>query len=313
MTAIILINWNGAKDTLACLESLNRVQGEFVVIVVDNHSTDNSLQLIQQWKDGHLSFPLHIVEEKENHGFARGNNIGIQFASQFHPKYYLLLNNDTEVEPDFLQNLTEFHALHPQYKVLTPQINYYYDKSIVWLCGGNLKFGSRSKLYQDRLSSEITEQDYIPVTFVSGCALWCTSDLLLPNGELLTNRFFFGEEDYDFALRMQQAGVQMACVLSSRIYHKVGASRSRIKDDRNVGKDYCFYLGKLICCRLYYRPVKFAFLMALMLPKAFLLFKRTTGNWNHALSITCQLMKEAYHKQGISREVFQHYVNNTFI
>jgi len=304
MTAIILLNWNGVEDTLACLQSLCSVQGDFFVTIVDNHSSDNSLLSFQEWKASHPDFPLHLLPEKENHGFARGNNIGVHFASQFHPEYYLLLNNDTEVEPDFLTNLLDFRQKHPKFKILTPRINYFYDKSKVWLCGGHLKFGSRSKLYQDQFDSDIKEQEFIPVTFVSGCALFATADLLQSDGNLLTERFFFGEEDFEFALRMQQQGNLMACVLDSKIYHKVGASRTKIQDNKNIGKDYCFYLGKLICCRLFYHPAKFALLMGLQLPKTLLQFRSSTKSWKQAFAITRKLQKDAYQKEGISKEDF---------
>ena len=106
-TAIILLNWNGADDTIDCLESLTKAEGSFFVVVVDNDSHDDSLERLKDWKQSHPELELHLVEEKENHGFAVGNNLGVRYASQFTPDYYMLLNNDTVVEPDFLKVLLE--------------------------------------------------------------------------------------------------------------------------------------------------------------------------------------------------------------
>ena len=125
MTAIIILNWNGADDTLACLDSLAKAEGEFRVYVVDNGSSDDSLQRIGKWLDSHSAFDGRLIPLDKNYGFAIGNNKGIAIARKDNPDSYLLLNNDTEVVPDFLIRLQTFSASYPEYRVLTPKINYY--------------------------------------------------------------------------------------------------------------------------------------------------------------------------------------------
>ena len=80
MTAIIILNWNGADDTLACLQSLSKAEGEFVVYVIDNGSSDDSLSRIQAWIDEHRGLNVHLVPLDKNYGFARGNNNGLEVA-----------------------------------------------------------------------------------------------------------------------------------------------------------------------------------------------------------------------------------------
>ena len=143
MTAIIILNWNGADDTLACLESLSKAEGEFVVYVIDNGSSDDSLSRLQAWIDEHAEVSVQLVPLDRNYGFARGNNKGLEVARQTNPDSYLLLNNDTEVCPDFLVRLESFVKKHPEYRVLTPKINFFYDKQKIWNCGGRLYFGFR--------------------------------------------------------------------------------------------------------------------------------------------------------------------------
>ncbi|MCD8236516.1 MAG: glycosyltransferase family 2 protein [Prevotellaceae bacterium] len=308
MTAIILLNWNGADDTIECLESLAKVYGDFYVVVVDNCSADNSVERINDWIENHKDLQVYLLEENENHGFAKGNNVGLKFASRFAPDYYMLLNNDTEVETDFLDRLVGFAESHSEYKALTPKINYFYDKSKVWLCGGQLTFGSRKRFFHDVYDTDVPNRLFVPVTFISGCALFFHKSLLDTEGCLLSERFFFGEEDYEFSLRMKKQNVKMACVFDSVIYHKVGASRDKIADERKMGKDYSYYLGKLICCRLYYSPLKYAVIKLLTLPNCLCFFYISSSSVKKTLDVTMRLMEEADTKDGISRDDFQNYM-----
>ena len=97
-TIIIILNWHGAGDTIACLESLSVVEGNFHVVVVDNGSSDDSVTRIGQWIDSDRNnISVELLPLDKNYGFAMGNNKGIAYARKYNPDYYLLLNNDTEV------------------------------------------------------------------------------------------------------------------------------------------------------------------------------------------------------------------------
>ena len=248
MTAIIILNWNGADDTLACLDSLSNADGEFVVYVVDNGSADDSVLRIQSWIDEHNEVDVRLVPLDRNYGFAKGNNKGLEVASKMSPDSYLLLNNDTEVLPDFLVRLQDFSARHPKYRVLTPKINFYYDKQKIWNCGGKLFWGFRKYFYAGSPDSAVKENGRIDISFVTGCALFFYPELLDEKGHLLTERFFFGEEDFEFSMRMKEKKVPMACILDSVIYHKVGASGSKMN---HLGKVYLHYLNRFIDIRLH--------------------------------------------------------------
>lgn len=305
MTAIILLNWNGADLTIACLESLAKVKEEILVVVVDNASADTSVSQLRKWQETHPQFPLLLDVEKENLGFARGCNVGIQVAQKYHPDFYLLLNNDTEVEPDFLTKLLQYEDRHPEYDVLTPCIKYFNDKNKVWLCGGKLTLGSRKRFYHNEPDSNLPSDEAFPVTFVSGCALLAKASLLNDVGELLSNRFFFGEEDYDFSFRMKREGRKMACVLSSVIYHKVSASAKKMEDHRHLGRAYSFYVGKLLAFRLHHSAAEFLLLKALMGVKCAFYFWKTTESLPEALRLACSVLHEASNKEAITREDFQ--------
>ena len=305
MTAIIILNWNGADDTLACLESLAKAKGDFRVYVVDNGSSDDSLQRIGMWFDSHADFDGRLVPMDKNYGFARGNNKGIAVARKDNPDSYLLLNNDTEVKPDFLIVLNRFSEANPKYRVLTPQINYFHDKDKVWNCGGKLFFGFRKYYYAGQPEGLIKEKEYIPISFITGCALFFYPELLDEEGRLLTERFFFGEEDFEFSLRMKAQHVAMACVLDSLVYHKVGASGNKMN---SVGKLYMHYLNRFIDVRLHFGIVKYAVWQLLNIFLVVRYFYSST----QSLKLTCGLLKhllrDAKSKDAVTQEDFNHLV-----
>ena len=311
MTAIIILNWHGADDTLACLDSLAKAEGDFRVYVVDNGSTDDSLSRIQGWIDEHDGVDVRLVPLDKNYGFARGNNKGLEIARLDNPDSYLLLNNDTEVCSDFLVRLEDFSKRHPEYRVLTPKINFYYDKQRVWNCGGKLSFGFRKYYYAGASDGAVREEEYIPISFVTGCALFVYPELLDSQNHLLTERFFFGEEDFEFSLRMKDEGVHMACVLDSLIYHKVGASGNKMN---SLGKLYMHYLNRFIDVRLHMNTINYSLWRLLNLPLVFRYLYRAT----HRVGLTSRLLRhlwvDANKKDGVSQDDFKHLVldNNYF-
>lgn len=305
MTAIIVLNWNGADDTLACLESLAKAEGHFCVYVVDNGSSDDSLTRIGAWIDGHGEMNVRLVPLDKNYGFARGNNKGIAVARQDNPDSYLLLNNDTEVRPDFLVRLQSLSKRLPQYRILTPKINFFYDKQKIWNCGGKLSFGFRKYYYAGQSNSAVRETDYIPISFVTGCALFFYPELLDEQGCLLTERFFFGEEDFELSLRMKEKNVAMACVLDSLIYHKVGAT---VGKTQGVSKYYMHYLNRFIDVRLHFGTAKYTVWKLLNLPLVGRCFYRSTQSVPVTYHLLTRLFRDAKNKDCVTQEDFNRLV-----
>ena len=121
--AIIVLNWNGKQDTLACLTSLMAIHYPVLdIILVDNGSTDGSVSVIKE------QFPnVHCIELPSNVGFAAGNNAGIEYALNQNAQFFLLLNNDTVVAPDLLDHFMDAFAQHPQAGIIGARI-YLFDK-----------------------------------------------------------------------------------------------------------------------------------------------------------------------------------------
>lgn len=301
MTAIIILNWNGADDTITCLDSLSCADGGFYVVVVDNGSTDNSVSRLNDYIS-QSPMDITLLEMKSNLGFARGNNQGVLFASKRNPDSYLLLNNDTEVTPDFLAKLVDFQLANPEYRILTPRINFYYDKNLIWNCGGKLCCGFRRYLFAGCHESKASGKPYYPISFVTGCALFFMPDVLETDGTVFTQRFFFGEEDFDFSIRMKRDKKRMACVTDSVIYHKVGAANA----NHNIpGKIYLHLLNRYIDIRLQYGKLAVWMWRIVNKPLSFHHLKREYGSSSDAYSKLRQLEKESRIKNGVTEEDFR--------
>ena len=315
MTAIIVINWNGFKDTIECLSSLRCcVNKDFFVIVCDNGSTDESVSQITDFcikekipfdslekTDVKPTIQLqlaHVILYRlgENNGFSRGNNIGLKLASFFAPDNYLLLNNDTVVEPDFLVKLVDFQRRSPEVKVLTPLIHYFYDKRVIWNGGGNMYWGFRLYHFADKNESVVPKQESISCTYITGCALFFAPCVLKEDGSVFSESFFFGEEDFEFGLRMKQQKVRMACVLNSVIYHKVGGSRK--SNEKKIGHTYIYYLNRLINVRHFLPKWQYYFYKPVLVLSAVRILRKVYNmNWKNVLSFIKRLSK-------VSKEFF---------
>ena len=133
--SIIILNWNGYKDTVECISSLKQIDYEnFQVVLVDNGSSKNESELLNN------SFPkIKTIRSDKNLGFSGGNNLGIKYLLEQSADYILLINNDTTVNKNFLDPLVEKMLQDKQVGIVAPQINYYSEPSLVWSVGGKIK------------------------------------------------------------------------------------------------------------------------------------------------------------------------------
>lgn len=272
--SIIILNFNGAEDTIECLESLfSSEERNFNLIVVDNGSESLDFNKLELWcqnnfasvnlisKDeavnsqrSNLSFAKSVItfiKNNENLGFAIANNIGTRFALLNEAEEILLLNNDTIVTSSFLSNLLKFWQLHPEYMALTPKICLAEPRNIIWNCGGKITwFGNRRYFYADKDVSLLPDVVFDKITFITGCALLYKPEFT----GLLTEQFFFGEEDFEFSLRLLRKNQKMACVYDSLIYHKVGRS-VKVNFDVSYNRIFLHYVSRLINHKAYYSKV----------------------------------------------------------
>ena len=218
--AIIILNYKNSKDTIECVESLEKINYKnFNIIIVDNDSKDDSVEILRNhFKDKHI-----ILNSGKNGGFAYGNNIGIKYALENGADYVLLINNDTIVEDDFLNVLVETAEKDKGVAIATGLIMNYYDKSKIWYNGGEIDW---NKFYGYHLNERenfnvISEEKEI--TFATGCLMLIRKDIFKNIG-FLSEEYFMYYEDVDFCAKVQNKGYKIVYNSNSKIYHKVSAS-----------------------------------------------------------------------------------------
>lgn len=219
--SVIVLNWNGRDDTLACLNSLESLTyPNFQVLVVDNGSTDDSASLIR------MRFPkIRLIETGANLGFAEGNNVGIRDALEAGADYVLLLNNDTIVAPDLLEAFVEAAAHNLNGGMFAAKIYYHAEPTKLWYAGGKwlpdkqcLVHVGIGEIDDGKSYEAIAESDY-----ASGCAIFVSAEVVGKIG-LMDPKFFLTYEETDWCYRARAAGYGVLFVPSAKVWHKVSAS-----------------------------------------------------------------------------------------
>lgn len=213
--SIVVLNYNGKQVLLKCLESLLKTEyPSFEIILVDNHSSDGSIEEIED-KFNDLSI-LKIIKNHEPLFYAGGNNVGIKHAKG---KYLIFLNNDTEVHKDWLMNLLEVFK-DTSVGAVSPKILYYSDQNIIDNIGGELDlfgfgFGRAHNFTNSKQFDLNTE-----VFFASGVAMAVRKDILDAIGDF-DDKFIFYSEDVDLSWRIRLYGYNILSASQSKIFHKV--------------------------------------------------------------------------------------------
>lgn len=217
--ALIILCYNGLEDTLACLASLATLEyptDRRTIIVVDNASTDGTPQEVRR------RYPsVEVIESSANLGYAGGNNVGLRYALAADYDYVLLLNNDTEVAPDFLNLLVETAESDPTIGVVGPTIYYHHTPDVIWSAGGTIDWrrGTSAMRGLDQPErDQYTEAQQ--VDFVSGCALLCKRTVLEQIG-LFDERFFMYFEETEWCVRATRAGFRCIHQPAAHIWHKI--------------------------------------------------------------------------------------------
>ncbi len=218
---VIMLNWNGLKDTLECLTSLsNQTYPDFETVIVDNGSTDDSVAAIQ------TAFPdVTVLENGTNLGFSEGNNVGIRYACGKGADYVFLLNNDTTVEPHLIDTLVSMAELDERIGAVGPKILFAYKPDIIWSAGGIVNFTetvARMRGYRrvDRGQFDrIEDVDYLP-----GCAMLLRREVVEDVGLLDSTYSPIYFEDCDWCMRARRKGYRVVYVPSVRVFHKVSVS-----------------------------------------------------------------------------------------
>jgi len=215
--SVIIVNYNGEELLDDCLGSLGRqTYQDFEIVFVDNGSHDNSLA-----RANHLCPGIRCVKLQHNTGFAGGNNEGFRHATG---SYIVLLNNDTEADPRFLEELVQAAERRPEIGMVAPKILNFYDREEIDSVGGFVLCPDGIGQGRGRTEKDQGQYDHLDEILVpSGCAALYRRSMLLEVG-FFDERFFAYCEDTDLGLRGRWAGWEAVSAPRSVVYHKYSAS-----------------------------------------------------------------------------------------
>ncbi|PYP29150.1 MAG: hypothetical protein DMD49_13510 [Gemmatimonadetes bacterium] len=222
---VVVVNWNGWRDTIACLESLARATPRpECAVVVDNGSTDDSVEVLQRWATTRDSLRVSIVAAGANRGFSAGNNLGIaQLARDARISHFLLLNNDATVEPTFFAELARALEHHPDAGLVGATIYEANEARPIWYAGGGFVPLRCIAVHHHAVP---TDQVAVPTDFVTGCAMLvarATWEVLGP----LPECYFIYMEDAEYSWRARAAGLPVMYAPRAVVLHAVSTTVMR--------------------------------------------------------------------------------------
>lgn len=295
--AIVILNWNGWRDTLECLQSLfNQSYTNFQVVVCDNASTDESEAKILGWCKGTVAVdsieqprlahlvgdsvrgaieytylsreeafdskisdigtPVIFIQNGANLGFAGGNNSGLRLGLSLGADYCWLLNNDTVVETDCLEQMVSHsdELSRRGIKNTCGSVQCFYDDPNVIQALGGFGFSRRSAITSETFGRYLTRDDYSKIDHKSyaskldaihGCS-WLLSREYLEEVGLMDDRYFLYYEEIDWALRAK-GKFELTYAPQAFVYHKEGASigSKSFKRARSAFSEYHIHKSRL--------------------------------------------------------------------
>jgi GT2 family glycosyltransferase len=234
---IVVLNWNGAADTMRCVASLQRqTYPNLQIVVIDNGSDDESMRVLSRLPD-----QVRLVRLGENRGFAGGCNFAMQQAFAEGADYVWLFNNDAEADPDALSVLVAACEADTRVGLASPLVREADDhEAIQFGCG---LFDLKSLIYLPSYDLSQTQewlQQFPDRIALHGTALLVRRSLFNGIGGL-DDTFFAYWEDIDYSIRSARAGFRNLAVLQSAIYH---TSKPTRRAPEQVKPHYYYFVSR---------------------------------------------------------------------
>jgi GT2 family glycosyltransferase len=225
LVSLIIVTYNNEKDIQQCLESLSQqTYQHYEIIIVDNASRDSTLKIIEEFTK--INNKITTIRLDSNVGFAKGNNIGLQYAAG---RYIALLNPDTEASASWLEALMAVvnNTDNDNYGIYASKLLISSSGLIDSAGDGCTTTGKGYKRGEGLLSSEFQEQE--EVFGACGGAMLINKQVIADIG-FLDEDFFLIFEDTDFCFRARLAGWRCLFVPKAIVYHKVRTSIGNMSD-----------------------------------------------------------------------------------
>ena len=281
-TYIVLLNWNGWRDTVECVASLLKLHAtSYSIVICDNASTDGSYRNLVEWLQreallhaGPQQFfsewdpaspvahstgsRVVLVQTGSNRGFAGGCNVGLRYGlERGDGKYFWLLNNDTVVDPEALTAQIAKMESDPQLGITGSTILFYDNPDTVQCCAGyGFNFWTARvrplplPVSPTDLPSESSTESYL--RYISGASMFARRSFLLEVG-LMNEQYFLYFEEIDWAVRAEGKFTLGYCS-ASRILHKEGRSigSSRENEKRSATSERWLSRNRILFTRSHF-------------------------------------------------------------
>lgn len=210
--SVIIPNWNGGELLKDCLESLSEQSyKDFEIILVDNNSTDNSLNYIME------NFPkVKIIKLDKNYGFAKAINEGVKSSKA---EYAVFLNNDTFADKDWLNQLIKCADNHPEVISVNSKLLNFYSQKIIDGVGIQINEVGQAKSigWHQKDKGQYEKEDYI-FGATGGASLFRRTDFIKVG--VFDEKYFMYSEEVDFAFRAQFLGYKSIYCPKAIVFHK---------------------------------------------------------------------------------------------
>lgn len=263
LVSIITVNYNQSEVTCALLTSLQHITYPNIeVIVIDNASSDNPQSIRQRFPN------VVLVLNPINYGFAAGNNMGLMRAKG---EYVLLLNNDTEVPPEFLEPLIRKLQRDPEIGAVSPKIRYFFEPKKIQYAGYTpMNYITMRNFAIGHHETDTGQYDADRETYYAHGAAMLVPMKVVKEVGLMSYIFFLYYEEADWCERIKRAGYKIFYVHNSLVLHKESVStgklstlkiyylnRNRLVFMRRNVEGKAFYLG--LAYQLFFAIPKNAF------------------------------------------------------
>lgn len=239
----------------------------FKLYIIDNASTDNSVELMEKAvRKAELEYDL--IKNESNLGVAAANNQGIVASINDNCEYIVLLNNDIEFEADTFRNLLSI-AHETGADMLAPKVSIH-GTDYIWFAGGGFSFLKGINVhwhYRNQLLRKGLRR--MEISYAPTCFLFCKRSVFDQIG-LMDERYFVYYDDTDFMFRSQKAKLSLLYEPSVLISHKVSSSTGGELSDfslRYINRNRIFFIGKnySILLRLFFYCITFLSLLPKLL------------------------------------------------
>lgn len=220
LVSIITVNYNGNEITDQFLNSLLQITYKNIEVFVVDNASSVSPDILKE------KYPfIHLVKSKENVGFAAGNNIGIRQAKG---KYFFLLNNDTEVAPNFLEPIVELMEINGNIGIASSKLIYYSKPNTIQYAGHNgINFYTGRGFSVGAMDIDAEKYNVSYRTQLGHGAAMMISRAAIEKIGLMAELFFLYYEEVDFCERIKQANFEIWYCGKSVVYHKESMSTGK--------------------------------------------------------------------------------------